>query len=563
MVFQGLPVWAVVTLAAVCAGVLAVLHMLRIRRPQMRVITTLFWSLAVEAAPARSLWHRFRHPGTYALLLAIAALLVFALGRPESTRSRADAASAVVVLDAGMSMSSPLAARSGTRFDAARAAVLDEVRRYATDDKLAVLVLDPLPRVLLGFDEPRCVLASRLNATACAAAPAARAAGTSLAGALLQKHPRPQMVVITDRPLTDAERASDQDGIETRLVAVGEPRDNAAVLDAVFQAREDNPLRGRLVASIGYWGAEPAERHVLIEYDGATLYAETVRLVAGTTQTVAVEDLAADGRDLSIHLTDPDAIAADNVGHFRLPRRNPIAVAVVGSPPDSLRALLSSDPTIRFVEANEPRDITLICDGSGASAGTATIRVREDGLVLAATLGIDVVDGAPFTAGLSLQTALCAGPGLPAAADAEQVLLKIRDVPLVTLQTESGNASLNLAAALFTPQSDAGRQPALMILLSRALRHLAGWDDERASMPAERAQDDARWWHTLGGPTTTQVFPGSRLASDVSQATAAPASQVAASVQARWTPALFEWLLLAALLLLVVEAVLHARGRIV
>jgi hypothetical protein len=563
MAFQGLPVWAVVTLAAACAGVLAVFHLLRIRRPQMRVITTLFWSLAVEAAPARSLWHRFRHPGTYALLLAIAALLVFALGRPEFTRARADATSAVVVLDAGMSMSSPLAERGGSRFDAARAAVLDEVRRYAADDEIAVLVLDPLPRVLLAFDEPRCVLAARLNATACAATPASRTAGTGLATALLQKRPRPQMVMVTDRPLADAASSAEGSMIETRLIAVGAPQDNAAVLDAVFEPREDNPLRGRLVATIGYWGAAPVEKRVLIEFDGATLHAETVRLDAGTTGTVAVEDLVADGRDISIRLPDPDAIAADNVAHFRLPRRNPIRVAVMGSPPDSLRALLTSDSTIQLSAADTPRDITLICDGSVVPENSATIRVRDDGLVLPATLGIDVVDGAPFTAGLSLQSALCAGPGLPPAAQAEQVLLRVRDIPLATLETDGGKSNLNLAAALFAPPSDAGRQPALMILLTRALRHLAGWNDDRASMPAERAQDDARWSHALGGPTMPQIFAGSRLASNVAQSATASATQVAASVPARWTPALFEWLLLAALLLLVVEAVLHARGRIV
>ena len=367
---------------------------------------------------------------------------------------------------------------------------------------------------------------------------------------------------MTDRDIADAERASHTYGVGTRSVMIGEPQDNAAILGAVFQPVESNPLRGQLLVGVGYWGSAPAEKRLLIEHEGGSLRDEIVQLIPGTTQTVAIEDLLADGREIRMRLADSDAIAADNIARFRLPRRSTIAVATLGSPPDALRALLTSDPTVRLVGPDDPHDVTLVCEGFEAPPA-ATMRIHADGPEVPATLGIVVVGGVPLTAGLSLQNASLAGPGLPAPRDTERVLLTVRDVPLATLETNDGVSRVNLAAALFAPQSNATRQPDLVILLTRALRHLAGWDDERVSMPAERVQDDARGWFAAGGGAAVQVLPGSRLASNVSQPVPALASQAAARARARWTPAPFEWLLLTALLLLVVEAVLHTRGRIV
>ena len=89
MVFSGLSLGGTVALALACAGVLAILHVLRTRPREVRVITTLFWAHAAETARARSLWHRFRHPWTYVLLLAICALLALALGKPEPSEESA------------------------------------------------------------------------------------------------------------------------------------------------------------------------------------------------------------------------------------------------------------------------------------------------------------------------------------------------------------------------------------------------------------------------------------------------------------------------------------------
>ena len=54
MQFTAMPIWLFTGLAVLTAGVLALLHFLRVRPRQMRVITTLFWQHAVERVQGRA-----------------------------------------------------------------------------------------------------------------------------------------------------------------------------------------------------------------------------------------------------------------------------------------------------------------------------------------------------------------------------------------------------------------------------------------------------------------------------------------------------------------------------
>ena len=67
----------------VLAGVLFVLHRLRIRHRRMEVVTTLFWQEAIEEARARVFVQRFRHPLVYAFLLFLSLLLWAGFADPK------------------------------------------------------------------------------------------------------------------------------------------------------------------------------------------------------------------------------------------------------------------------------------------------------------------------------------------------------------------------------------------------------------------------------------------------------------------------------------------------
>jgi hypothetical protein len=86
MNFTQLPLPGVLAGIAVLAGVLYALQRLRVRHRAVTVVTTLFWRVAAEEAPARTLRERFRHPWAYLLILVILCLLWLAWAGPEWTQ---------------------------------------------------------------------------------------------------------------------------------------------------------------------------------------------------------------------------------------------------------------------------------------------------------------------------------------------------------------------------------------------------------------------------------------------------------------------------------------------
>jgi hypothetical protein len=134
------------------AGILALLHLLRVRHREVSVVTTLFWREALEETRARVFRRRFRHPAAWALLFLICALLWVAIAQPgfDGTRARRT----VCVLDGSAAM------QAGTAFPDALAQVEADVQGLPAAQTEVVLVGGTL-RTLLAPGEDRLLLARR------------------------------------------------------------------------------------------------------------------------------------------------------------------------------------------------------------------------------------------------------------------------------------------------------------------------------------------------------------------------------------------------------------------
>ncbi|HHH76153.1 MAG TPA: VWA domain-containing protein, partial [Phycisphaerae bacterium] len=275
MNFAGIPLWAVATIAAGSAAILGVLHLLRVRPRQMRVVTTLFWAHAMERSQARTLLEHFRHPLTYALLLLICVLIALALGQPTLSSGSGESTWRVVILDAGASMSADQG--GSTRLDLAMAAVRSEINSMPSGDSLAVIVANPSPQVIRRFDDPLVELPKLLDAVKPADQPGDCGASIALARSLLEGRDQGQVILVTDRPIEIAEE-------NLRIISVGEPTDNAAVLSALFIPDGDNRLRGNFNVRVGWWGQSAGDIGIRIQNpDGEILLEKTSTIAPGHT----------------------------------------------------------------------------------------------------------------------------------------------------------------------------------------------------------------------------------------------------------------------------------------
>ena len=568
----------------------------------------MFWVHAVEKSRARSILERFRHPGTYALLLLICALLSVALGEPRRAADASDRVWKVIIVDAGAAMQAPAADTGRSCLEQAVHRAQDEIGRLSARDHVAVIMANPWPRLVHHFDDSRPLASKRLAGMQAAESPAAVDAAVRLAGSLLYGRPNPQVVLVTNR--TGASAFPPETPV--RVVQVPTRAENEAILSAAFEPDRANPLRGRLVVRVGFWGARP--REVTLEVKragGAPLLNETRTIAPGTTLDFVVAGLPADGDAVFIRLLPEDAVPADNRTTVRLPLRSPVRVGLVaydaatassgpGGVPMALLTALETDPAIRFVGEGEERDVDVLAGIPRQVAERPSVVVVRSGPVVADGEPIVPVRGSSLTEGLDFEGGLSGnGVSLKPAAESTAsrpdgrgigeagmtALLLAGDAVVAaasgswatgspnTFATEArgkapassqaGAACLFLSTALLADDSTANRRAAFSVFVARAVRALAGWEDGPVVLPPTRALEDPLWPERFGLAISPAVMPGSREESALQDGeTSVAPSSAAASPPWRLVLEPFEVLLLGAMVLFLVEAMLHTRGRI-
>lgn len=574
MSFAGIPGWAVGLLIAGSAAVLAVLHLLHVRPRRVRVVTTLFWQQALSEARPRMLTGRLRNLPTYLLLLLICTLIALALGRPMWTPD-GQVVHVVIVADAGMSMAG-VDENGVPRIRRLRETVRACMNDRASGARVAVIVADPWPRLLHAFSDSLSLLPHKLESIVPARAPAARTEAIGLAKSLTSDKIAGRIVVVTDRELEDAPwpSSASTDDEAVRVVSIGAPGDNAAIVSAVFVPDSDNPLIGTFSARIAMEAAVPRNVTVRILHSdgGQELLSTSLQLAPGMTSDVNLPAMPADGAPLTVVIDTDDAILSDNVMSFRLPRRSPVRIGGADSLPTGIRAGLEKGGACRTVAENQPCDVRVLTAGQTLAADRAEtggwIVIDASGLPASNGELIRVGQAEALVHGIDLAYAVAGSAGslsstgstasAPASGPALSPLLTAGDRTLAAWRTEGEHQQLWLSPALWSQGGNAAQRPGFAVMLERALRRMAGWSGDPIVLSAERKVRDPLWAASVGERDDVYVAPSGRETFD-----SAPLEATVVS-SGRWQGrSLFEWLALGAFVLLLVEGFLHARGRIV
>jgi len=528
-------IWLFAALAAATAGVLAALQYLRIRPRQVRIITTLFWQQAADQAQARTLLERFRHPRTYLLLLAASLLMLLALARPVF--NTAGQPHRVIVLEAGLDMTAAQggAANSGTtdnRFDNA----LELVRAEAAsldEDHIAVITADPWPRLLKHFDESMVTLEGRLGQVRAANSPIDREIVLQTAKSLLADRERGEVVLVTAQPAATAEK-------HVRVLAAGEVLPNAFILSASFIPEQADLTRGTFHFRVGFTGKEAGAVTVEVNRANDTLLQQKISFKPGEVKEFGTVSIAADGTVLTASLNGNDAVDGDNLIEFQLPDRRQILVLPADDLelPHALTSILDSLPGVT-TEVARDADLPVVRVGRADSAdeGGELMPIRAS--------------RHPLVDGLQFEDALCRAPATPIdVADGSLPLLISDGSPVATLNADA--SQLTISETIFSEDASLVRRMGYLVFWSNMLHHLAGWTDEPLTLsPVQAAR------------STDATSTALRLKADMSNFNIVASADAAKpdKITSAWLPA-WQLLLIAALLLMILEAILNIHGRI-
>ncbi len=292
---------------------IVLLYMLKLRRRDVLVSSTLLWQRLLRDREANAPWQRLRRNLLLLLQLLILALLTLALARPFVPVPTIVSGSVVILLDASASMRArdvpgqDVGDDDPTRFDAGVRAAREIVAGLGAGDAATIVAIGPQPRVLASATNDRAFLRRALDAAAPTNGRADWESAFALAAASLAGARDASAVIISDGALPDALPALPG---EVRFVGVGGGGDNVAIAALATRDGTAGPQAFLRVVNYGSVDVEP-----LIEFsaDGVLFDARRLLVPAQASADLTLTDLPYDLRVLQARLALDDALLIDNI----------------------------------------------------------------------------------------------------------------------------------------------------------------------------------------------------------------------------------------------------------
>jgi len=282
-----------------------ILYMLKMRRREVLVSSTLLWRRLLRDREANTPWQRLRRNLLLLLQLLTLALLTLALARPFVPTPSIVSGSVVILLDGSASMQATDV--SPTRFEAARAAVREVLSGLGPQDTATLVLVGPQPQVLAAATGDRAGLHRALEGAAPTDGPADWETAGALAAAALAGTQAPHTVVISDGALP--EPLPPLPG-EVHFVRIGERGDNLAIVGMAIREGSGGPQAFLRVAN---FGGEEAEVAVTLHADSRPFDARTLSIPPHASATLTLNDLPYDLTLLEARLEADDPLPLDNV----------------------------------------------------------------------------------------------------------------------------------------------------------------------------------------------------------------------------------------------------------
>lgn len=328
--------------------VVILFHLLKIRRQQAVVSSTLLWGESLRDQQASAPFRRLK-PNLLLLLQILAILLLaLALARPVRTVLATGYERNAFILDVSASMQ----ARDlpGSRFTAAKHAALAELERLRPGQQAMVIVSGHEPRVLVPFTEDQRVLRQAIQALEPLDVEGELSAAFRLAQANLPQGGRPAVIHAFTDGAFDAPSLPDMGGAAIRWHRFAQRGRNIGI--TAFETRKTyfGAYDYQAFLSVANYSGEAATFDLTLTLEGTLLKAERVTLGPEVKRSLVIPFTHNGGGILRAEINAEDELAVDNRALAVLPPPRPLRTLLISGGNAFLEKALAADPQIQ-VEA--------------------------------------------------------------------------------------------------------------------------------------------------------------------------------------------------------------------
>jgi Ca-activated chloride channel family protein len=335
------------------------LYMLKLRRKQMQVSSTMLWEKLLREKQANAPWQKLKRNLLLFLQLLILAALVAALARPALKTKVVASGSVIVMLDASASMNAVDVKPS--RFEEGRKSIQTLINGLSSDSAMTLILAAQTPQTLIASETDKSLLTAALSKAQVTQGPADWQAAFALAAGATRNGSASTIVIVSDGGLPESGLPSLPG--EVRYVSIGKTDDNLAISALALRASKGKP---QLFAEVTNYSH--VDRKVLLSiYLGNDLFdARQLDLPANSKKSVSLEDLPTATAIYKAHISDSveankplDSLSLDDTAFAIYQTSSARRTLLVSKGNLFLEQLLASLPGIQPFRALPAADGTL------------------------------------------------------------------------------------------------------------------------------------------------------------------------------------------------------------
>lgn len=325
------------------------MYLLKLRRTETVVPSTLLWQRLAADVEANSPWQRLRRSLLLLLQLLLVIVLAVLAARPFLERPAGLARDLVVILDTSASMSATDVAPD--RLTAAKDAAKEALKDLPAGGRVSVIEAGRTARIVATGTSDIGRVRQAIDGVQPSAARGDLTDALALAQQLAVQSGDAQILVATDAAL--AVTPTTKVDAPVRVLRVGDPKGsrNQAIVALAVRTAPSTVTRSVFV-SIANFGLEAATRRVEVWGDGRLLETRTIRVDAQQKADVIVDDVPADVATVEVRLVGaddatsarPDLLAADDRAWAVVPPLRTRNILLVGPGDPYLETALSFLP---------------------------------------------------------------------------------------------------------------------------------------------------------------------------------------------------------------------------
>jgi hypothetical protein len=327
------------------------MYLLKLRRDEAVVSSTLLWSRLVADVEANAPWQKLRR----SLLLLVQLLLVVALAllaaRPFLERPAGLARDIVLVIDTSASMAATDVVPD--RLTAAKQVAIDALKDLPTGGKVSVIAADRTARIAVNGSSDLARVRSAIEAIPVTQSRGDLGDALELASKLAARSGDAQVLVATDAAL--AAKPTARIGAPIKVLAVGRERRNQAIV-ALAVRTSPSAITRSVFVSVANLDLVPAVRRLELWGDDRLLEVRDVTLDPQARSDVIIDDLPRSVRTVEVRLVAagaegpaaPDLLVADDRAWAVVPEDRTRLVLVVGAGDPYLETALSYLPDVEL-----------------------------------------------------------------------------------------------------------------------------------------------------------------------------------------------------------------------